>query len=104
MKHSLKQVIQLELQCGYLLFERGEAAGQMASKRIRIETFQDFGTGKVGEVARACPVASFFERAVFFLAEPEYDYPVSRLAGHIEVRAAIASSSRVSKSELLHRL
>jgi hypothetical protein len=87
MKDSLKQVIQLELQYRDLLFERGETAGQMASKRIRIDRFQDFGTGKVGEVARARPIASFLERAVLILAEPEYHYPVSGLAGHIEVRA-----------------
>ena len=61
----------------------------MAAKGIRIQAFQDLGTGKVGEIARACPIASVLERAVFVLAEPEYYYPVSRLSGHLLVGRAI---------------
>ena len=59
MKHSLKQAIQLELHELYPLFERNEAARQVSAESIRIETFQNLGTSKVGEVARARPAASF---------------------------------------------
>jgi hypothetical protein len=57
MKHSLKQVVQLELHHRYLLFERSEAAGQVAADSVRIQAFQDLGTGEVGEVSRPRPGA-----------------------------------------------
>src|ERR1022692_1547133 len=82
MRHSLKQVVQLKLHDRYLLFERSEAAGQMAAISVRIHAFQNLGTGKVGEIPSPRPVASFLQRAILFLAKPEHHDPVSRLTRH----------------------
>jgi hypothetical protein len=75
MKHSLKQVIQLELNDRDLLFER-----------CRIQALQHLGTRKVGEIARACPGTSRLQRFILILAEAEHHYPVARLAGHSMAR------------------
>jgi len=82
MKHSLKQVTQLELHHRYLLFERSETAGQVAAGRAGIHALQNLGTGEIGEASRPRLGARFLQRAVFVLAQPEYHHPVSRLAGH----------------------
>ncbi|HUE22886.1 MAG TPA: hypothetical protein VMQ86_14465 [Bryobacteraceae bacterium] len=92
MNYSLKQVIQLELHDRDLLFERSEPARQAGVNGMRTQTFQNLGSRKVGEVTRARLVAGFLKRPVLLLAEPEYDNPVSRLAGHGKMGFRLAAS------------
>jgi hypothetical protein len=100
MKHSLKQVTQLELHDRYLLFERSEAARQVAANSVRIQAIQNLGTGKVGQISRPRPGASFLQRAILVLAESEHHDPISRLTRHRQTLDQSGGQSSAVQSSL----